>query len=489
MNSSSHRSSISSQAGLILGFAAMLILMLLITVAGVDRMEEMKTQLDHHIHSDMSKVALGAEMRAIAKERTLILHRLLYLDDPFARDESEMLLYESAGRFSDARIKLMAMDLSENEKEILFLQGKQASIAVPLMRQVIELSKTGNMEEARRLYQEASMPAQNELIDTMHRLYTSQMHETHITTERVNASFEQTRLWMYLTSIGVLILGMGIATVVIRRNNALDREKEAHLALIRDTNEELQTYSSELLLAHDAAQQSSKAKSQFLANMSHELRTPMNAIMGFSELLLEDALSNGDDKSAGDLKRILDASNHLLELINQILDLAKVESGKAEVNAERFNINTVITEVLETITPLASKHNDQLQIDLDAELDMMESDQTMIRQILFNLLSNAVKFTEDGSIELSARKVVIADTASLELVIKDSGIGIAEDEQDRIFYAFEQADGSFTRQFGGTGLGLALVKYYCKLLSGDIRVESELGKGTSFIVQLPLNYQ
>ena len=489
LDSPAQKSIASSQAALILGFAAMLVLMLFITLAGVNRMEEMKSQLNHHIHFDMSKVAMGAEMRAIAKERTLILHRLLYLDDPFARDESEMLLYEAAGRFAQTRIKLMAMELTDMEEEILALQGKQANIAVPLLREVIELSKTGHIEEARRLYQEASMPAQNELIQTMQHLYATQMHESHLTTQQVNASYEQTRLWMYLTSFGVFVLGVGIATIVIRRTNALDREKEAHLALIRDNHEELQTYSAELLLAHDAAQQSSKAKSQFLANMSHELRTPMNAIMGFSELLLEDAQSQGNNKSAEDLTRILDASNHLLELINQILDLAKVESGKAEVNAEVFNVQAVIIEVLETIKPLATKHNDLLKIDLAPELDVMESDQTMIRQILFNLLSNAVKFTEDGRVEIHARKMVVADTASLELVIKDSGIGIAEDEQERIFNAFEQADGSYTRQFGGTGLGLALVKYYCKLLSGDIRVESELGKGTSFVVQIPLKYQ
>ncbi|MDH5359594.1 MAG: ATP-binding protein [Gammaproteobacteria bacterium] len=489
MDSSAHKIIVSSQAGLIVGFAAMLILMLFITLAGVNRMEEIKSQLSHHIHTDMSKVAMGAEMRAIAKERTLILHRMLYLDDPFARDESEMLLYEAAGKFSQTRLKLMAMDLTNKEEELLALQGKQANIAVPLLREVIELSKTGQIEEARRLYQEASMPAQSELIETMKHLYATQMHESHMTTLRVNASFQQTRMWMYLTSFGVLVLGVVIATIVIRRSNALDREKAAHLALIHDTHNELQTYSSELLLAHDAAQQSSKAKSQFLANMSHELRTPMNAIMGFSELLLEDALSEGNNKSAKDLKRILDASNHLLELINQILDLAKVESGKAEVNAEEFDIHAVITEVLETIKPLATKHNNLLEIDLDAELDVMNSDQTMFRQILFNLLSNAVKFTEDGRIDLRARKIVNTDAQSLELVIKDSGIGIAKDEQERIFHPFEQADGSYTRQFGGTGLGLALVKYYCILLSGEISVESELGQGTSFIIHIPLAYQ
>ncbi|MDH5182983.1 MAG: MCP four helix bundle domain-containing protein, partial [Gammaproteobacteria bacterium] len=338
MNSSAQKTTASSQAALILGFAAMLILMLFITLAGVDRMEEMKSQLNHHIHSDMSKVAMGAEMRAIAKERTLILHRLLYLDDPFARDESEMLLYDAASRFSETRLKLMAMELTDKEEEILATQGQQANIAVPLLREVIELSKTGQIEEARRLYQEASMPAQNELVQTMQHLYATQMHESHLTSQRVNVSFEQTRLWMYLTFFGVLVFGGGIATIVIRRNNALDREKETHLALIHDAHNELQTYSAELLLAHDAAQQSSKAKSQFLANMSHELRTPMNSIMGFSELLIEDVKESGDQGKLEYLDRILASSQHLLTLINQILDLAKVESGKTEVNAQPYEI-------------------------------------------------------------------------------------------------------------------------------------------------------
>ncbi|MEJ2170956.1 MAG: MCP four helix bundle domain-containing protein, partial [Desulfobacterales bacterium] len=426
----------STQHGLIVGFTAMLILMFIITLVGVTRMQATQRQLDIIVNKHMAKVSLGTQMRSIARERTLLLYKIIYENDPFDRDKNEMDMLGYAGKFAQARLKLLSMELSQQEKELLNQLKQHVSVALPALRQVVELANHEEREKAHSLFVKTSIPAQNAVIKILEKLYQLQYEEAQQASKQARAAFVNTRRWMYYLYTSLLGLAIFIAYIVLKRTRISDREKSEHLSMIEKANDELMAYSTELIIARDAAQQANKAKSQFLANMSHELRTPMNAIMGYSQLLLEDADQSGNKALATDLTKIYAASTHLLSLIDQILDLSKVEAGKMTVRAEPFKIHKLIVEILHTLEPMSKNHESELKVDIDPALDLMISDDTKIRQILFNLLSNAFKFSQQGEIHLTARLVEEEPGQSLEIVVADHGIGINESQLQRIFAPF-----------------------------------------------------
>ncbi len=257
-----------------------------------------------------------------------------------------------------------------------------------------------------------------------------------------------------------------------------------YIGLVEDITErlELERQAEE---ARQQAERANEAKSAFLANMSHELRTPMNAIIGYSEMLAEDAEDDGLDEMLGDLNKITNAGKHLLSLVNDVLDLSKIEAGKMELFLEDIAVKDIAEDVASTALSLIEKNANELILDIDQDLGTMHGDVTKIRQILFNLISNAAKFTKEGKITLSANAASISNEPAIRFAVVDTGIGIPEDKIEHIFSEFSQADESTTRDYGGTGLGLALVKRFCEMMGGSIRVESTVGKGSSFIVTLP----
>ena len=231
--------------------------------------------------------------------------------------------------------------------------------------------------------------------------------------------------------------------------------------------------------------QATEAKSQFLASMSHELRTPMNAIIGFTRLVMRRSKDVLPEQQYGNLEKILASANHLLALINDVLDLSKVEAGKMAVLIERFDVAALIGEVQSMIQPLIAKNANTLVLDCAPDLGAMRTDQTKLRQNLFNLFSNAAKFTERGRITLSARRLVPVGDDWLEFRVSDTGIGMSKEQLGRLFEAFTQAEASTSRDYGGTGLGLAITRRYCRLLGGDVTVESTPGAGSTFTIALP----
>ncbi|MDP6572309.1 MAG: PAS-domain containing protein [Rhodospirillales bacterium] len=239
-----------------------------------------------------------------------------------------------------------------------------------------------------------------------------------------------------------------------------------------------------LSAAKQAAEEASASKSEFLANMSHELRTPLNAIIGYSEILLEEADEKAEGTSASDLRKIQSAGRHLLSLINNVLDVSKIEAGKIEIFLETFDVAEMAHDVAATINPLAKQNDNAFEVHVPDDLGTMRSDITKVRQALFNLLSNACKFTEKGRITLDVSRHQVAPGEDLVFSVSDTGVGMTAEQCERVFDPFAQADSSTSRHFGGSGLGLAITRSFCQMLGGDITVTSEKDVGSTFVVRL-----
>ena len=242
---------------------------------------------------------------------------------------------------------------------------------------------------------------------------------------------------------------------------------------------------SELTEARREAEGANRAKSQFLANMSHELRTPLNAIIGYSEMLQEEAADLGQASFTADLKKIEGAGKHLLTLINDVLDLSKIEAGKMEFHGEALDVRDVVDGVCSTIRPLVERNKNRLEVRVPADAGMMHADRTRIRQVLLNLLSNASKFTESGTIAISVERTRERGTSWVLFRVRDTGIGMTREQMGKLFQAFSQADAITASRYGGTGLGLAISRRFAQLMGGDISVDSEIGKGSTFTVRIP----
>jgi signal transduction histidine kinase/CheY-like chemotaxis protein/HAMP domain-containing protein len=234
--------------------------------------------------------------------------------------------------------------------------------------------------------------------------------------------------------------------------------------------------------ARDIAMKATRTKSQFLANMSHELRTPLNAVIGITEMLEEDAVEDGDEDLIEPLQRISRAGKHLLKLINDILDLSKIEAGKMELHVESFDLAAVVLDCVDMAGPLAAPNNNRIDVKIPDDLMPMTSDVTRVRQVVFNLISNACKFTENGTVGIT---VTQAENETIKIDVSDTGIGMSPEQLERLFSDFSQADSSTTRKYGGTGLGLAISQRFCRMMGGDVTVESTPGEGSVFRVSLP----
>ncbi|MFY8215447.1 MAG: response regulator, partial [Chthoniobacterales bacterium] len=272
---------------------------------------------------------------------------------------------------------------------------------------------------------------------------------------------------------GAVLVGLLIASfwMASRLSNALVEAEESR---------------AEAIDARNAAESANRTKSTFLANMSHELRTPMNAIIGYSEMLIEEAEDLDQPGFVPDLQKIRSAGKHLLALINDILDLSKIEAGKMSIFVEEIGLRSMIDEVVATVDPLIQKNRNRLVLDVPDDIGSIRADITKVRQTLFNLLSNASKFTENGTITLAIRRYHTAPGVDrIQMRVSDTGIGMTPEQLGKLFQAFTQADASTTRKYGGTGLGLLISRKFCQIMGGDISVESVAGQGTTFTVDLP----
>jgi signal transduction histidine kinase len=283
-------------------------------------------------------------------------------------------------------------------------------------------------------------------------------------------------------------------TKIIRDLEESQQSVERKSQELKNAFERLQEMHETAKEATKIAEEANRTKSDFLANMSHELRTPLNAIIGYSEILAEDSLDNGHPEMVEDLSRIRNAGQHLLSLINDVLDLSKIESGKMDLYLESFDIHQLVQEIADTVKPICDKNNNQLIVKCPNNLGEMHSDLTKVRQSLFNLVSNASKFTSDGQIQLT---ITVAPQHPEQethrqficFEISDTGIGIKSEQMSKLFQPFSQADSSTTRKYGGTGLGLAITKEFATMMGGAVTVTSEYGQGSTFTLRLPQQVQ
>ena len=334
------------------------------------------------------------------------------------------------------------------------------------------------------------------------------------TADRSMHEIAQSRWWLILIALASLLLAILVVwqfvlRYVVRRLTELSRSMLAiaqgdlaapipaagpdelgdmsrSLAVFRENAREIRSAREQAEKSRAEAEAASRTKSAFLANMSHELRTPLNAIIGYSEILVEDATDRGDKTSIADLEKIQGAGKHLLGLINDILDLSKIEAGRMDVYLEQVFLSRLIDEVKTIVEPMVKKNDNRLVIDCPVDIGSLRTDLTKLKQSLINLLSNAAKFTKQGDVTLKVWRESGEDGQPwVKIAVSDSGIGMTEEQLGRLFQAFTQADSSTTRNFGGTGLGLTITKHFCTMLGGAIKVASTPGKGSTFTVSLP----
>src|SRR5580700_6950568 len=293
----------------------------------------------------------------------------------------------------------------------------------------------------------------------------------------------------YGDEIGRLIDGFNTMLAEIQQRDTVLQSTNGELkSRTQELEEEVfqrKQAQEELLKAKHLAEEANRAKSSFLANMSHELRTPLNAIIGYSEMLEEETRDSGKIENVQDLKKIQTAGKHLLSLINDVLDLSKIEAGKMGLHLETFEVSLMVEEIVTTLQPAAAKNANAIHVRLADSVSVIKADITKVRQILFNLLSNACKFTDHGTVTVDVEQIKVDARDWIQFRVSDTGIGISEKQKENLFQEFSQADATISRKYGGTGLGLAISHRFVQMMKGRIGVESQPGQGSTFTVYLP----
>ncbi|MGE0563508.1 MAG: response regulator [Pseudolabrys sp.] len=393
---------------------------------------------------------------------------------------------------------------------VAFLSGQAAGGTALFTLRESELRAAQGIQSLQKSLQDSG----NEMRDTVTRLVAAAEKESVEDHAKSASSIQEGRMWLIVIAVASVFLAgiivwLFVHRYVVARLVALARSMLAvaqgnlsapipeagpdelgdmsrALVVFRENARGIRAAKEEAEKARAEAEAASKTKSAFLANMSHELRTPLNAIIGYSEILVEDAQDRGDEASVGDLNKIQSAGKHLLGLINDILDLSKIEAGRMDVYFEQVFLSRLIEDVRTIVEPMVAKNGNRLVIDCPADIGSLRTDMTKLKQSLINLLSNAAKFTNKGDVRLAVSRQAGADGVKrVRFAVSDTGIGMTEEQVGRLFQAFTQADSSTTRHFGGTGLGLTITRHFCNLLGGDVTVTSKPGEGSTFSIELP----
>jgi signal transduction histidine kinase len=472
------------------GFIAILVIMLTATSISLTSLSALNQRLEHLVKKHNVKLQYMGTMRDLIRERMLKVLVALNLEDPFKVEEEWEAFSQRAREFISTREKLEKLDVTFEEKSRIDIQRRVLSEGQEVMAQVFDLIREGNYPQARNDIFKA-LKANEAIIEELTLMIKVGHDVSKKELSEATDNYLQTRRNVFVLDVSAVLTCLIIAIVIFRNLRINQKNLTDAVDALKQANEKLEARvlerTQDLLVLRDEAVNANKAKSRFLANMSHELRTPLNAIIGYSDILIEDAEENGLVEECKDLHKILAAGKHLLDLIDDILDISRIESDNLEVEWEQFALKELVQEVVDVMHPLIEQRNNQFSFDYDEQIVKAYADPRRLKQVLFNLLSNANKFTDHGQIYLDINQQVVNNKLWLKCEIKDTGIGISQEDQKKVFQIFMQVDASATRKYGGTGLGLAISLRFCQMMGGTIELQSELGKGCCVTVLLPLN--
>jgi two-component system sensor histidine kinase/response regulator len=467
----------SSKRILIFGLSVILLLLSLLIGVGLKSMSLINEDINEIVRDRNVKTELFNKIILLARDRALLLYHMTLSQDVFVIDEDKIMLSLKAGEFFRIKQSLLSQKLNQTEiqkfAEIFELAANTASI----QHRFVELLEKENFKAANTLLLEYSMPKQNELIANYESILDYEQKLTQKAILGAEAFYNYAFYFMMVIGLLVIFFTVIISLIVIQKILSIETQLHNHKENLKNTVEER---TKELSIAKTQAEQASTAKSAFLANMSHEIRTPLNAIIGFTHILQQ----NHHDKQTTENKlgKISSSAKHLLSIINDILDFSKIEAEKLTLEQTDISIEKIFDHVYNMIGEMAQQKNLEVIFDLDKHIpQFISGDSLRLGQILLNFTNNAVKFSEKGIISLKA-KLLKKDTDGMLISFKvtDQGIGLTREQQQKLFKAFEQADGSTTRKFGGTGLGLAISRKLVDLMGGEIGVDSQVNKGSTF---------
>jgi len=482
------------QTKLLAAFLAIAALLIMTGAVGLQVLRGVNERTEELIHLQRKIEAYRQVQHDTTSQLYSVSSALLSSDDSTLSSTLRQL-----NRFGyDAdRLQFVAKD----EVDLLAEFQQQYDRFVDIVTHVVELIRAGRANEAHELQASQATPLADRLERLTNQLVNKAEADMVAGIEASNQAYETAQWIVIAFALGSIALALGLGYAISWSLVGPVKEIEAKLnevatgdftqrvevanrdelgALAADVNR----MSEELGRLYQQLESASKNKSQFLSSMSHELRTPLNAIIGLTEMMVANAPRFGTDKALEPLRRVNAAGTHLLSLINEVLDLSKIEAGKLDLNPESIDLTRLIDEVIGTAGQLAEKNKNRLIVEARENVDGLKADPMRLKQILLNLLSNACKFTKEGEVALRVRKV--ADGRDwVELAVADTGIGLTAEQQVKLFQDFTQADSLTARRYGGTGLGLALSRKLARMMGGDVTVTSEPGKGSVFTVRLP----
>ena len=448
------------------GFSIVILLMIMLTATMLQQTYSINATISNLVKVSNAKIEYAYTMRDSVRGRQISLAYMLATDDPFMRDEELQRFHDYALPYRTAREKLLEFPVTDREEELHDHLTEQTRIAYPLNQHAVELLNENAQADALDTAISVARDSQEEILNILNELVLLQKHYGENTVANSQAIFDKS-VWLIVTIATLTsVFAFAIAYYVSR--------------FVTKKNQQLIANNAELAAAYDCAEAAARSKSTFLANMSHEIRTPMNGVLGMLELLQK--TNSLDEKQRRITKTARNSAKSLLVIINDILDFSKIEAGHLVLENIAFNLRNTVEETTELMERFTSSKKIQLKCFIQDDVPVeISGDPVRLRQVLTNLLSNAIKFTHQGEVDVS---ITLEEESDKHLVlrfeIKDTGIGISAKSQSGLFDAFSQEDGSITRKFGGTGLGLTITKNLTHLMGGEVGIDSVKGEGSTF---------
>ncbi|MDM8545341.1 sensor histidine kinase [Candidatus Venteria ishoeyi] len=483
---------------IVMGFTLILLALVFASNISLQNLRAMNQNLSALMAEHQSRARLLNRVYDLIHTRIRRTYYVVKLTDPTAQKTAWEQYRTEDKEFHRNQQQLLKMALVQEERDQLEAHHPIFLKIQDKLNEAITLAMSNQREVALdkmiKIQSESSY-----LLNELSSIRDMQLNfANHPTFKRVDFAYQETQQQIRTLNIFAILLCIAVVIWIIYRIIHQEIALEKAVAALKSANETLETKVAErtatLQTARDQSLEADQSKSRFLANMSHELRTPLNAIIGYINVIQDEHDTLPKEESLTLLQQVNDSGLHLLSLVDDILDISKLEAGQMQMNAQFFSLPKLISDLLKTLEPLIIRNQNRFNWEYLANAEEMFADPVRVKQILCNLLSNAGKFTQNGQVTLTVIQQSIENRTWITMTITDTGIGISDSEQQRLFQPFMQVDNSSTRRYGGNGLGLVISLRFCQMMGGSISIESEQGKGSSFSVRLPMharinNYQ